>query len=237
MALPSPKKTLTWLVLADVTIWTLAVIFGKTPATYMAEGKLISFVSAAHLVAIGVISFALYRRRQAQEAASPTAATSGPGKSFRLWLLTGLGFLFLAVDELAQGHEHIDDLIHWLFQMQPTLLTSRLDDLIVLLYGVSGLAVLIYYRREWKQVSGFKPYLAAGFILFLLMVAVDMGTSRMDLLNALFPGKENYMPVYKWLNAIEEGFKVLAEAMLVGAFYSCLASIAQTGNEHSPDSQ
>ncbi len=213
----STAQFLTLLLLVDTAIWIVAVTAGETPATFMGEGRLISFVSGAHLIAASVVAFLVFQTRKASDTGDKHIR-----RSFCLWFFIALGFAYLTVDELAQIHEALDHLIHHVFHIRQNHWSDRLDDLIVLLYGVGGILLLYGYRLEWTRFQGFRRYLVAGFAIFLAMVGVDIITDRPDIVSMFIHGKSHYTPVMKWLAAVEEGLKILGEVFFLAGFYRCL---------------
>lgn len=138
-----------------------------------------------------------------------------------LWRMITFGFIFLAADEFLSLHEVADLFIHDLLNMPVTNVSDRLDDLIVLLYGLLSIGLL------WKYRQTFRPYKTAialfrkGFMLLFLMIAFDLLANEQDLLEIAFtPETSNTLQIY--LNQVEDTIKVFAEAVFILAFYSIL---------------
>jgi hypothetical protein len=138
-----------------------------------------------------------------------------------LWVLLSCGFVFLAVDEVLMLHERFDRIIHRLLNLEETGVTDRLDDILVGIYGVIGIAVLLMYRVELRVFSERIGLLASGFVLFLAMVVFDVLTNRDDVLLYLFD-EERAHTLYAWLTISEESLKVVSEAVFLVAFYDIL---------------
>nr|WP_319398940.1 hypothetical protein [uncultured Carboxylicivirga sp.] len=83
-----------------------------------------------------------------------------------IWLMISKGFTFLALDEILLIHENIDKWIHAFFQITQTHLTDRIDDFIILLYGIVDGLLMIKNRRLFLNN---KPGLALAITGFILM--------------------------------------------------------------------
>jgi hypothetical protein len=149
-----------------------------------------------------------------------------------VWFLVWAGFLYLAADEMLEWHEHIDYGIHLLFNMQETALTDRIDDALLALYGMIGIAVLYAYRRELLRYRQQLPVIVLGFGLMFASVIFD--TIAND-------SGRPYLP--PWLGdhltiliVAEEATKLLAEAVFLGAFYGILELVhAEHVRAHAPE--
>lgn len=155
-------------------------------------------------------------------------ATGKRGPSL-LWLLMWLGFVFLAIDEVAFVHEGIDKLVHWVFAIQETSLTDRLDDLLPGVYALVGLSVLYRYRAELKPFHGFWPWLTAGMLLMVAMIGLDVLTNRKDVLTVWIADRGLALFWWAKLSALEEGCKIFAEACFLGLFLRCLETARARG--------
>jgi hypothetical protein len=131
------------------------------------------------------------------------------------WALVTLGFLFLAVDDLGAVHEGIDHKIHAIFSVYETNVTTRLDDVIVLAYGLAGVSVLYVFRKEARVFAPYAaPYLVGALSLFGVMVGLDIVTHEPDLIRA------EHIRVL--LGVAEEGCKLFAECFFLAGLYRCV---------------
>ena len=132
-----------------------------------------------------------------------------------------LGFVFLAFDDYCSIHENVDRWIHHVLGMKETGLTDRIDDVLVGLYGIIGVATLYHYRSEIAKYRQMLPYLVVGFFLLFTMVVLDIVTDRMDILTALMRNdlaQTNHL----YLSIAEDSCKVFAESyFLVGLYQGC----------------
>ena len=179
------------------------------------EKTIATFYSGFLLLGIAWLCFQMRRLRHV-----------APGRTFwkpetAIWGLMALGFAFLAVDEVAEVHESMDKLIHRVFRLRETNLTDRIDDMIVGLYGLTGIGALFAYRKELTRHKHVAPFLAAGIILFFAMVALDALTNRMDVLRAVF--KANLTAdLVTVLVVAEESCKLYASASFFLGLYSAV---------------
>lgn len=130
-----------------------------------------------------------------------------------IWGLMSFGFYFLGLDELLRIHESLDHNIHDIFGMQETPLTDRIDDLLIALYGIIGIGMLYWFRKEINHFRFILPILSAGFACLFLMVILDAATNRSDLLELVFE-KQLAKQLKDDIGVLEDSFKLIA-----GAFF------------------
>jgi hypothetical protein len=219
-----------WLLLFDLVVLSLSLTLGRplgdlkrepfTPiwVLHIAFSSEVIYtpVSALHLLLCAWVVHDIYVIRRKQQ----LPPERGPGAA-RLWLLMGIGFACLALDELLCIHEGIDKLIHWLARLRESPWSDRLDDVILLAYAVIGLTVLLCYRKEVAKFKGFWPLVVLGGFLGLASISLDMLTNRKDVMYWLLGNKQQAEFWWAKLCALEEGFESLAEATFVGLFLRC----------------
>ena len=217
----APPTVLLCLVYADFLAVLLALGLGfawhQNPTAYTGEGDPITWLSFAHLLVTGSLAGGVFYCR--------TGGSLDPAvwrQPVFVWLLIALGFLFLAVDEVAKVHESLDRSVHRFLQRPETALSDRLDDAILLGYGLVGAAVLYVYRSELLSYRTVLPLVVCGFVLFLFMGLLDALVNRPDVFLFMGISQEGSVSLGKWLGGVEEGLKILAEAAFLGAAYSCL---------------
>ena len=219
-----PSRFLFLLVSLDLLAVTLAlgtgVVLHEDPSAYTREGGPVTWLSFAHLIVTGGLAGIVFRLRTSTHDCPPLRDWRDLR---RVWLLLAIGFLFLAVDEVARLHEDsFDPLVHRIFGLQETALSSRLDGMILLGYGALGVMTLYACRRELAAYREVLPLVTCGVILFVFMVGVDMVTERQDVFRAL-----DVRRWWRWENlrrlmtGMEDALKICAEAMLLGSMYAC----------------
>ena len=222
----TPTTFLLFLVYIDFLAVLLALGLGfawhQNPTAYTGEGDPITWLSFAHLLVISGLAGGVFYCRTGGNL--DLAVWRHPAF---VWLLIALGFLFLAVDEVAKIHESLDRFAHRLLQRPETALTDRLDDAILLGYGLSGMAVLYAYRSELISYRPVLPLVICGFVLFLFMGLLDALVNRPDVFLFMGISQEGSASLGKWLGGVEEGLKILAEAAFLGAAYTCLFLTAE----------
>jgi len=165
--------------------------------TYLFEEKMFgTLFSTFQITAIGLIALLL--------------ATSSFSKSRRhellFWSLSCVGFFFLALDEYYLIHENLDRWIIRTWHLPDNRLTDRIDDFLVLLYGLIGILVL---KQSWtwlKKYKEFVKFVKVGLVFLFLMVLFDIAHLKWT------PIKE----------LEEDAFKLLGEAYFLIAYFSCL---------------
>ncbi|MEM9770725.1 MAG: hypothetical protein AAF889_03845 [Cyanobacteria bacterium P01_D01_bin.73] len=206
-----------------------AIMRGKSPMRYFGEAGIISWLSFLQLLALAMLSLWIFLVRKRSAPLRWTAPQS-------LWRWMAIGFFFLAVDEIAQIHEMVDNGFHALFQVQENRLTDSIDDLIVLLYGVIAGYVLYLFRREFRHYRPAFKLIGFAFFWAAVMVVFDVFTninpeSNIDAFKIFFADLESRHTLLVWLQAIEEAFKIVAEGLFISAFAICL-QIARKLNRH-----
>ncbi|NEP15991.1 MAG: hypothetical protein F6J97_03700 [Leptolyngbya sp. SIO4C1] len=187
------------------------------------EGGLITWVSALQLLAIAAVSARLSRLRYRMQPAA--TRWFNWRAAFVVWAAIALGFCFLAVDELTEIHESLDQSLHELFGISETGLTDRLDDLLVMLYAASGLGLLYVYRREIGRYRTALPFLISGFSLLFGSILIDTLTNRPDVLSAVLPPSQIATFSFN-LAVLEELLKLLSEGCFLVGFWAALRTVS-----------
>ena len=212
---PSPSKVFRPLLAAILLSGVLELGFGIYKRDPFDENGVITLLSVCQLLTIAFISCAVWKER------------NGPGPirwkaKTLIWLIMAVGFLFLALDEKVLIHEGLDRDVHKILHMQETGWTSRIDDFLVGLYGIIGLVTLWFYSKEMPRFPPRLLFLAAGFTALFLCVAADASSSRPDFFTWLV-GEQSAHLFQETAEIIEEGCKVLAEALFLTGFATALA--------------
>lgn len=96
--------------------------------------------------------------------------SEAPGATY--WLLAGLGLVYLAVDETANVHETLGRTL-WEAGAPTPPGFNHLDDLFVLLYGLAGVTVSLFYVRElWRSRRILPPFVAA-LVMLATSIVID----------------------------------------------------------------
>lgn len=213
--LPSITKTgIKTLIGVNLLVILFCTITDEMPGDSFGEGGLITLTSVANLLAIAGLSFLILLLNRDNQ----VHFFNVKGSHF-FWFLSAVGFVFLALDEKLKIHENTDKLIHRIFNLQETMLTDSIDDFIILLYGVIGLIVIYFYRRDIKLFMNGKKYFALGFVLFVVTAGIDF----LHNIHFVIPGFEVNDPKYffGWYKVAEESVKLFAEVAFALGYYSC----------------
>ena len=192
-----------------------AVLLGKSPMVYFGETGIISWLSCVQLLVLSGLAWRISSVRK-------QAKIQGKKAPQNLWKLIGLGFIYLAIDEIVQIHEGTDWLIHWLFKIEETRLTDSFDDVIVVFYSIVGCYILYDFWDEFKRYFQVFSLFIFAFVLKGIMVAFDIYTNDETILSAWFNNPEDQKMMLDWLSTIEDSFKILAEGVFIAAFIGCL---------------
>ena len=136
-----------------------------------------------------------------------------------VWLFIALGFCFLTADQLFDIHERADGAIHGLLGIRETAWTDRLDDFIVASYGLFGLGVLFWFRRELAKFPDVPVFLALGFAFFGMSVTCDIASNRHDLIPALFANPSLGESAFRVIASADQVFTLIAECFYAAGFY------------------
>ncbi|MDB6071376.1 MAG: hypothetical protein JWL81_2547 [Verrucomicrobiales bacterium] len=192
------------------------------PSRYFGEGRYTTFLSAAQLLGIGLLSWRIFRLRVVNSSKKFSDTTESDTAGGRwIWLLMAAGFLFLAIDEVAQLHERMDRGIIRFFNLPRTPLTDRIDDAILAAYGLAGLALMWCCRRELLNFrrAMLGPMLA-GFAAMFVGILCDTAANDNHYLFRLTGDLAAAQALNGWFSALEGAFTLLPEAMFLTAFHA-----------------
>jgi len=191
-----------------LAVITATTIYRHTGVNHFKEGSFLTTLSCLQLLVISGIVFQIKKHSLWKN-------------SSVVWIFIALCFLFLAADEFFEIHETIDHIIHYIFNIQETALTDRIDDVLVGLYGLAGASVLIFFRQELMPYKRSAPLFISGFLLLFAMVIIDVITNRPDILPLLLDAHQA-APLHTFLSLSEEALKIFAESFFLLAFYTIL---------------
>lgn len=208
---------ITTIIVADLIIVTVAVMLslmttGK-PSRYFGEGRFTTVISCVQLLAVAFFSSRIFVARQSH--ALQVGSLSGAW----VWRFIAIGFVFLAADDAFQIHEWLDHIVHRMLDLQETAWTDRLDDAIIALYGLIGLALLWLFRREICCFTGIWKSLSAGFLCLFISIVCDTLSNDEQLLFWLFTNVRTGQSVKGWISVGDGAFTLLAEGVFLGGFY------------------
>lgn len=204
------KRIIAITVVAIALIIFFGIAHGK-PSLGFDERRPGTWFSVALLLLSAAASFGIHATRKPQ--------TDGTLRDpAHVWWLIGAGFIFLALDDAFRIHERMDKVLHWIVGLTETSVTDRIDDVIILAYGLIGIAVLHAYQREIYRVPGFFRLLLAGFTLFGVMVMLDVITNGKEYIALLNIPETAAWTVQQWTKVAEEAAKLLATSMFLAGF-------------------
>ncbi|MBI4847147.1 MAG: GGDEF domain-containing protein [Nitrospirae bacterium] len=214
----SMHRRFVYFLLFEVIAVIVALFYGKSVGDMekpFKEGELLTGFSFIQLLAVSGYSWGIFRIHEVSFNLRALKA------KHVVWLFISLGFLFLAFDEVFEIHEKTDYLIHEVFQIRETGFTDRIDDLIILLYGLTGMFVIYHYRDGLKKYVSALPYLKWAFTFLYIMVLLDVITNRNDIIFFLIKDSSLAGSVSMWLRIAEDGFKFIAEGAFFGIAFRC----------------
>lgn len=211
-----PHRLLPSIIIANLAAIISATVLGvvKTgnPSRYFGEGRFTTAISCAQLLGTALFSFQLFRVR---ERAVRRAMFSPP----LVWLLAAAGFVFLACDDAFQIHEQLDYWIQRALNLPKTPLTDHIDDALIGVYGVIGMAVLWICRSEVLRFRcEMQCPLVAGFLSLVLSIVCDAVTNNRQTLLAMAPDVATAKWLDGWLSMGDGAFTLLGEGFFLAAF-------------------
>jgi hypothetical protein len=151
-----------------------------------------------------------------------------PGYGLRLWwLLTFLGFLFFACDELLRFHENIGTVVRHQVG-DPTSTFRNWNDVVVILYGVVAVVVLGFLGPRVLRIPLHAELLACGFVCYVLHTTIDVLPHRGGAIGDFMGSFASSIP--------EEGFKLGAAMFFAVAMLSALRILVRAPNAVAPTS-
>lgn len=216
--LAAPVQPVLWLQVLVILLFVAAYIalaywFGteQQPDRHFDEGGAIDILSALFLVMTGAFAWACFLLR---------ACDQDWGRWF--WLLLSAGFLFLALDEMLEFHESFDGWIRNTWVGWPPLFRNW-NDVIVIGYGVAGLALLVTFRSEMLRLPRAAVLLGLGGLFYVIHTGIDSLVSGSPM-----------------KSVVEESAKLIATAFfalaMLAALMALLASL-QSGKGAAPVSE
>ncbi|MDV2480327.1 MAG: hypothetical protein RX317_08810 [bacterium] len=153
-----------------VALIIAAVAFALTDNRQLTFGEFgpLQTLKAGQLLVAGVAGYYIYTRfwrlPQAEQ------RIDAPGSFF--WILSGLGLMWLGIDDYFGLHERGGDFLQYGLGVTVPLLNNP-DDIIVLGYGIIGLTVGAIFFGELLRSRATFPLLATGIGLLVVSLAVD----------------------------------------------------------------
>lgn len=207
-----------------------AIILDRSPMRYFGENGFISWLSTLQLLVIAILCWKIsnYRKNQFKP------STNLKNRPVFFWRITALGMFFFALDETFEIHEKLDKSILKAFGIAETSFTTRLDDFIVLIYVITGLLFIYWYRRELKHFIAAFFWLKWAVFLSFLTVFLDIFGHNRATFAPFADNLEELNYIHHWVTTAEEIPKILAGGAFIVTFYSCL-QIAKKIQHHRRD--
>jgi hypothetical protein len=223
------QRILVLFLAVNLAVIAAAVILGlsKTgnPSRYFGEGRFTTAVSCAQLLLVAFFAFRIFAARRALSA----KLFAGPA----LWLFVAAGFVFLAADDAFKIHETLGRLLRGAVPSGG----GPMDDLVLVAYGLAGIAMLWLYRRELRPMRVMLPPLAIGFIFAAAAILSDALGDKPGLLLRFVGDLVRAKKLQGWADVGDGGFTLLAEGLFASAFYlgwRTASAPSATGSQQSP---
>lgn len=205
----------------NLTTITLAIIWAilqnESPIEYFEETEVMTLMSSIQLLILAGLCWKIANYRK--QVSSQLKTWKSP---VNLWRMLTVGFVFLALDDYFEIHENTDHFIHWIFGIQETPLTDRIDDIIVISYSIVGSYFIYTFWYEFKQYRpAFRLFIAA-FLLTFIMGIFDWYNNDETLVQYWVTNPQYQKLVYDSLQTVEESLKLIAEGVFIAAFCVCL---------------
>ncbi len=216
----SPTQAMKGLFWFNVILICVGIVHGTLmsrhdPGYYFREGRPLTILSFLQLIFIGVIARRIWQCSRLSEMwdwKDPAI----------FWRLLSYGFYFLSADELLKIHENTEKLIHIVLHMKKTPLTSYIDDMLIISYGLimCGLT-LVYFKHLWRFAVAWKYFLAAVVMSIVYMI-VDLANGSKPIWLEIIHDENTVNNLIITLAIFEESFKNFAEILYIGVAAACL---------------
>ena len=206
----------------DLVIGLIAAHKGHPIDEYFREGRAMTLLSASEIFLTAIVCLYIFVLQTLQDDFLDINRKNillWAGKTF--FIAAAFGFGFLASDELLMFHEGIDFSVHSYFHIKETSLTDRLDDLIIILFGIVSCGYVYVAYKEIKRYPCLLNELLFAFALMAIMSVIDVLTNDDILYRRFIPAIE-LKNVSNFFETVEEIFKLLSEALFLGAFLNVL---------------
>jgi hypothetical protein len=182
-------------VVAVIVAGTVFLATDNVSATFGEFGPM-QTLKAAQLLLAGVAGYYIYTRFWRLPQAGQRV--DAPGSFF--WILSGLGLVWLGIDDYFRIHERAGDVLEEGLGVTVPLLNNP-DDVIVLGYGIIGLTVGAIFFGELLRSRATFPLLATGIGLLIVSLAVNF-----------------FVPEGSGLGGVEDPTNVLGAGFLLSAY-------------------
>lgn len=178
------------------------------------EGSLFdNLLSFTQLMTIALLSWRIFFRLKTN------ATEPFRKKSCLLWAIISLCFIFISLDEMFEIHIIIKHVLLDFFVLKESALLSRLDDLIVALYGVAGCLVLYNYRNDLRLFKNANSFLYLAIVFFTFMIFLDAFNARNDIIPLIIQNSGISEKIHSACIFLEEILKYITEVFLIAFFY------------------
>lgn len=145
------------------------------------------------------------------------------GPEARMYLLAGIGFAFLAIDETASVHNAIADALRSLLGMRENGWAGLIDDAIVMIYGLIAIWFIGEFAKELFGSPFMRTFICLGFAAFFVMCACDFMNHSRSVILSVFIKDLSSDSMYRILRVVkiaEDASKVIGESFFLTAFVS-----------------
>lgn len=194
-----------------------AIILDRSPMRYFGEGGFMTWISVLQLLVIAVLCWKISIIRK-----TPYKTSNIKKRPAIFWRVAALGMFFFALDDAFKIHENLDRMILRFFQIAETSFTTRLDDLIILIYVIIGLLFIYWYRQELKHFTASFSWFKWALFFSFLTVFLDMFGHNRATFAPFADNLEQLNDLHHWVTTAEEIPKILAGGAFVVTLYSCL---------------
>ncbi len=211
--LAAPKRLWQWLPFLPLAVvmltLTVAAAMRADIGALFDEGSITTHASACILMGCALAALLGWRTSCDAESDRSRIGAALP------WLLLALGFLYLVIDEELQLHEHADEALHIFLAIRPTAWSDRIDDLIVLGYGMFGLGFITLFRHRFAALFRQRRLLRLTAAWFAAMVLLDLASNA-------YPGSVARHFTGPEIHLLKTGSAVLEETCKLMAEWSLL---------------
>lgn len=211
---PSSRMVFWTLCATAVASVCLELVFEIYKRKPFDENGVVTLLSFSQLLLTAFMALAIWRIRR------PPGQLSLRDES-SIWAIIAAGFFYLSADEVILLHEGAGHSFHKVLGLAETAWSSRLDDMLVGVYGIIGIIVLWRYREEILRFPLFFRLLKWGFALLFLSVVADALSHKPDFFTWLLGDTWGTLACGLG-ESMDELCKVAAEIVFLTAFSGTL---------------
>ncbi len=175
------------------------------------EQNAITWFSSVQLLLVGLAAYFNHQVAGLSQSLNPAET----GKSYWIWLVFALGFVFLSLDERFEIHQNLREEVLMPLNILVDIPYVRPADVLLFVYMAIGLGFTVFLVRELRRRT-------LAFVLFIVALALIMASAVMDSL--LLEITRSWPFPHFWTSAFEETGEIWSQLLFLLSFLTVLQS-------------